>query len=215
MSEKYLEPYREAADKHGSDFEVTLWANRQTQEVRFDVFMEMCYLGGKRILDAGCSRGDFGAYLLKKGIGGWHKKGGYVGVDGLEEVIAYAKEREIFAGSEAEFVCGDLVADPEVMRVGEPQVVVISGTLNTMSDAEVYKVLEGAWAGASETLLFNFLSDQVAKGTPKQGWPARRLPTLDLLRWAFEKTPLVNMRQDYFEHGHDATIMMVKAKQAK
>ncbi|QQE12640.1 methyltransferase domain-containing protein [Planctomycetota bacterium] len=199
----YLEPYREATGKHGSDFKVTLWANEKTQQLRFRVFCEMCYMGGKRVLDAGCSRGDFATYLNERKI----EYAKFVGVDGLDEVIEFAKGRGI---REAEFYAGDFVADGGLLGKGDPQIVTISGTLNTMSDEEAIRVLESAWAGASETLLFNFLSDKVSSKAQKQGWPARRLPTVKLLEWALSKTPLVAYRQDYFENGHDATIMMIK-----
>ena len=35
-----------------------------------------------------------------------------------------------------------------------------------------------------------------------------RLPTMQLLDWALQKTPNVQLRKDYFPHGHDATILM-------
>ena len=53
----YLRPYERSQEQHGSAFEVTLWASRASQTLRFEVFTRMCQLAGKRILDAGCSRG--------------------------------------------------------------------------------------------------------------------------------------------------------------
>ena len=59
----YLQPYRESAETHGTEFEVTLWANRRAQLLRFEVFAQMCDMSGKRVLDAGCSRGDLATFL--------------------------------------------------------------------------------------------------------------------------------------------------------
>ena len=200
----YLGPYREAADVHGADFGVTLWASEQSQRRRFEVMTRMVYMPGKRVLDAGCSRGDFAAYMLERGVA----YGRYIGVDALEDVIAYARSREL---PRAEFHVGDLVNDARLWRAGRPQIVAISGTLNTMDDEAVMTVLESAWEAASQTLVFNFLSDCCGPKAPPQFDAARRLDTIGLLRWAMRQTWAVQFRQDYFEHGHDATIVMRKA----
>ncbi len=88
--------------------------------------------------------------------------------------------------------------------------VAISGTLNTMDDDEVKRVLEAAWDAAGETLIFNFLSDRAGPKAPPQLDPARWLDTTLLLEWATGKTWAVQFRQDYFPHGHDATVLMRK-----
>ncbi|QDU34605.1 hypothetical protein KS4_26760 [Poriferisphaera corsica] len=203
MRDEYLKPYRKAAQQCGSDFGVTLWANEKTQRLRFQVFTEMCYMAGKRVLDAGCSRGDLAAYLIERELHYAH----YTGIDGIEDVIQFAQNRKL---GNTTFIAGDFVADGSLFKQNDPQVITISGTLNTMSDKEALRVLDAAWNATSQTLLFNFLSDRVSKDAPKQGWPARRLPALKLLDWALSETPLVSYRQDYFPNGHDATIMMAK-----
>ena len=50
-SDPYLDPYRDYHDEHGSDFGVTLWASPESQRLRFDVFTQMCFMTGKRVLD--------------------------------------------------------------------------------------------------------------------------------------------------------------------
>lgn len=198
---KYLEPYRQSHARHGAEFPVTLWASPQSQELRFRVFTEMCFLAGKRILDAGCGRGDLAAYL-------WHRQilyERYIGIDALEEVIVYARSRNL---PRAEFHAGDILLDPTVLRIGQPQVICISGTLNTMTLEAATQVLENAWAAAEETLLFNFLSARCAAAAPRQEEPVHRMDPLYFLDWALKKTSQVQFRQDYFPHGHDATICM-------
>lgn len=203
MSDKYLEPYRESAERHGTDFGVTLWADEGTQRLRFKVFAQMCPFAGKRILDAGCSRGDLAAYLIEHDIAYEH----FVGVDGLDQVIEYANGRGL---ANSEFHAGDFLRNPGLLSVGEPDVICISGALNTMTDSHVQQVLESSWSAAREVLMFNFLSNRAGSGAWLQLGPARRLDTFKLMDWALSKTWCVSFRQDYFKHGHDATILMRK-----
>lgn len=199
----YLKPYRKAQAAYGVDFDVTLWASETTQRKRFEVFRDMLFLRGKTLLDAGCSRADFAAFLLEHGV----EYGKYVGVDGIEEVLAYARDRKL---PRAEYYHGDLVTGPALLTIGPPEVTVISGTLNTMKLGAATKLLDKAWAGCTQTLAFNFLSDRCDPRAPRQAYPARRLPAMKLFDWALRKTWDVRYRQDYFPMGHDATIVMHK-----
>ncbi|MFW5683204.1 MAG: hypothetical protein ACOC1G_09395 [Phycisphaeraceae bacterium] len=199
----YLKPYRKAQTVYGSDFDVTLWASETTQRKRFEVFRDMLPLTGKIVLDAGCSRADFAAFLLQHGV----EYGKYIGVDGIEQVLAYARDRDL---PRAEYYHGDLVTDRDLLAIGPPEVTVISGTLNTMKYGAAVKLLEHAWAGCTQTLAFNFLSDRCDTRAPRQAYPARRLPAMRLFDWALKKTWDVRYRQDYFPFGHDATIVMQK-----
>jgi SAM-dependent methyltransferase len=201
--DEYLDPYREAQGDMGHEFGVTLWANTKSQERRFKVFTQMCYLPGKSILDAGCSRGDFAAYLEKRDI----EYGKYVGIDGLAEVIDYANQRGL---ARAQFHAGDFVADPSLLSIGDPQVITFSGTLNTMDDRTAMTLLDAAWEACSQTLLFNFLSIRSTTDRREELGPAHRLDPLKYLDWAMTRTPAVQLRQDYFKRGHDATIKMCK-----
>jgi SAM-dependent methyltransferase len=201
MPDDYLDAYRDAQDDFGNDFGVTLWANTRSQERRFKVFTQMCYLHGKRILDAGCSRGDLADYLIRQGV----EYESYVGIDGLPEVIDYANRRGL---PRAKFHAGDFVADPSLLAIGSPQVVTFSGTLNTMDDGTAMKLLDAAWDACSETLLFNFLSTRSSTDRREELGPARRLDPLKYLDWAMQRTGAVQLRQDYFKRGHDATIKM-------
>lgn len=203
MIDPYLEPYRQAHGAHGAGFGVTLWASRKSQRLRFKVMAEMAALKGKRVLDAGCSRGDFAAYLLDHNI----DFARYIGVDGLAEVIEHARERHL---PRTEFLSGDFVADGSLLGYDKPQIIAISGSLNTMDDATVLATLQAAWGHCEEALIFNFLSDRAGAGAVKQQYPARRLSTMGLLDWAIVRTWSVAFRQDYFAHGHDATILMNK-----
>ena len=203
MHDAYLQPYREAQKSYGESFDVTLWASPESQRLRFAVMTRMADLAGKRVLDAGCSRGDFAAYLLEHGIEYRH----FTGLDGLESVIDFATGRGL---ARSRFVTGDFVHDRSLLATDRPDVVTISGSLNTMDPATATQVLASAWSACGEALIFNFLSDRAGAKAPPQTDPAHRLPTLALFDWALQQTPLVRFGQDYFPHGHDATIAMFK-----
>jgi SAM-dependent methyltransferase len=203
-SDEYLDPYRRAQARHGAQFPVTLWASPRSQARRFEVFTRLCQMKGKRVLDIGCSRGDLAAYLVGRGIG----FASYTGVDALPEVVAYARGRGL---ERCTFQCGDVLREPELLALGQPEVICISGTLNTMKkNAQVYAVLTAAWAATGQALLFNFLSDRVGPEAAPQVGAVRRFDTLRLLDWALKRASQVAFRQDYFRHGHDATILMRK-----
>lgn len=201
MDDAYLEPYRELAKVHGTQFGVTWWADEGTQRLRFDVFVHMYSFDGRRVLDAGCNRGDFAAYLIQEGIAFEH----FVGIDGLDGVIGYAAGRGLI---NSEFRVGDFIRAPELLTLGDPQVICISGALNTLSDAHVEQVLESSWNAASDALIFNFLSDRAGPEAWLQLPPVRRLNTMKLIEWAKSKTQYVSFRDDYFDHRHDATILL-------
>ena len=203
MSPDPLRPYRESQRAHGTDFRVTLWANPASQKLRFQTFTQMLFLGDKRILDAGCSRGDFAAFLLERDIA--YRR--FIGVDGVREVIEFAQKRQF---PRSEFHFGDLLADEGLFKIGDPQVICVSGTLNTMTDEQARGFLESAWDAAGEALLFNFLSDRTGPRAVPQHDPARRMDPIKLLEWALGHTWNVVFRQDYFKAGHDATILMRK-----
>lgn len=198
----YLAPYREAAQKHGDAFETTGWVKPDTQALRFRVFTEMFDLTGCRVLDAGCSRGDLAAWLIEHRIEFAH----YTGVDAIENVIEYARGRDL---PRCEFRTGDFITNPSLLRDAAADVVCISGALNTMTDREARATLQPAWDAAGKALLFNFLSDRAGPGATLAD-PARRQDTFGLLDWALQHTARVGFRQDYFDTGHDATILMLK-----
>lgn len=197
----YLQPYQHALDLHGVEFDVTLWASPQTQGRRFQVFTQVVNLAGKRVLDAGCSRGDFAAFLLESRI----EYQSFVGIDGLPAVIEHARARNL---PRCEFLAGDFLTEPALLGHGRPDVICISGSLNTMSEEQALLALEHAWQAAGSSLVFNFLSSRCGPEAPEQDTYSRRLDTMRLLDWALTKTPSVQFRQDYFPAGHDATIAM-------
>jgi SAM-dependent methyltransferase len=199
--EGYLEPYREAVRRFGPGFQSTLWSSREGQHLRFDVMIDLAGLDQRAVLDAGCGSGDLAQHLITRGV----KFLRYVGVDAVAEMIECARQRNLPG---CEFLVADLLDNAAPLRIVKPDVVCISGTLNTMDEDSARRLVRTAFDSAAQGVVFNFLSNRPdeAYGGKDLG-PARRFDTIRWLDWALHLTPRISFTQDYLD-GHDATIMM-------
>lgn len=201
----YLEPYREAVRQHGPGFSATLWSSPEGQRRRFDVMIELaaCELIGHTVLDAGCGTGDLAVHLIQRGV----KFTRYIGIDAVPEVIAAANNRHL---PQCDFHHGDVVHDQSIFTAHHPDVICISGMLNTMDERTARQVVSSAFDAADRTVIFNFLSDRAGPDCLQRDVrPARRFNTVQWIDWALSRTPLVQFTQEYLD-GHDATIVMRK-----
>jgi len=145
----YLEPYERAARQHGAGFGALLWASPATQAARFETICRLADLNGRSVLDVGCGRGDFLDYLVARKI----RVASYTGIEGVPALAGAAREKR---HSGAMIIEADFIAEPHRLFVGA-QVVVISGSLNTMDSDGFYSTLRRAYEAAGEMLVFNFL----------------------------------------------------------
>ena len=164
-AEPYLEPYLRAARQHGGGFSSLLWATPKSQRLRFDAICRIHELSGKSVLDAGCGLADFMEYLLENKIN-------IADYTGLEAVDALADEAEGRNYPGCRIIRADFVRDPAKMFVGA-DVIVFSGSLNTIEDAAFYQTLSRAFDAAAEAVVFNFLSSAALAGRDYLVW--RRL----------------------------------------
>ncbi len=208
---KYLKPYQQAVKSFGTEFEALLWNSEQMQTRRFEAMAETVDLAGRRIADLGAGRADFLAFLVARGI----DYGRFVGVEGVAELNAFCEKRAAKESwREASFLHGDFVDDEllfqRLVRERGIDTFTFSGSLNTFGEKLAKKTLHRAWSAIERTkdgcVLFNFLSDQRRARAESTG-PATRFNTLEMVRWAFERTPLVAVRHDYLG-DHDCLIAM-------
>ncbi|MBL8763349.1 MAG: hypothetical protein JNM07_03670 [Phycisphaerae bacterium] len=202
----YLRPYQRVIDREGATFDALLWTSRASQEARFAALSDMIDLRGAAVVDAGCGMGDFAAWLGARGVAYGH----YTGVDALGALVAAAAERNLPRTS---FLRGDFLVDPGLYgRLCPPakaEIVVFSGSLNTLAFAQMLSALDGAWASCERALCFNVLSDIGPDAGRFASGPARAVRVASLTEWALDRTRLVSLRTDYLE-GNDATIVMRK-----
>ncbi len=207
----YLQPFARAIDLHGATFKATMWNSPRTQEVRFEVLTSMMGLraqGAVRLADVGCGPGALAGWLMRQGF----SPAAYLGIDALPEFIEAARRA---APTWAEFAVGDPLADSSPLRKWQPDWIIISGTLNTMSQEQAELLLEACFDSARVGVAFNFLSDWCSIEQRLAGCgPARRLDTQRLLDLARRHTPRVAFEQRYLD-GHDAAIAAERSSSSR
>lgn len=202
----YLSPYRAAVDRLGPCFETLLWNSPETQRLRFEAITSGIDLSGQVVLDAGCGRADLAVWMRDHAIH-WRR---YIGVDAIPEMLHHARSLSL---PHADFFDVDFITDPKAFAcAGEaPDVIIFSGSLNTIPRAQAARALGRAWRACRSALVFNFLScgdspqpDEAPAGRAQKFSPSA------VFKWAIQHTPDVTMRHDYLE-GRDATVVMRKS----
>jgi SAM-dependent methyltransferase len=183
----YLQPYSIAAERFGGGFGSLLWASPRTQRARFEALARLVDFNGRSVLDLGCGRCDFLEYLLSRSI--VPKR--YVGVEAIAALVETAREK-VFAN--AEVIDGDFVKNPQLMEISA-DVVVFSGSLNTLEPEMFRSAVHSAFTAAGQMLAFNFLSTPLLAGKPFLHWyqPA------DVVKLCRELTPDVSYLTDYLD----------------
>jgi SAM-dependent methyltransferase len=162
----YLMPYHEAREQGVKGFQALLWSSREGQAVRFEMIARNVELAGRTILDVGCGRADLLTHLLARGTVPAH----YTGLEVMPAAIRSARRRRL---ERCRIVAGDFVREPETMAVGA-DVVIFSGSLNTLSRPQFHNALKAAWASAGRALAFNFLSSRFWCGEDWLTWHHRK-----------------------------------------
>lgn len=203
---RYLEPYREAVRAHGPGFEALLWRSQEYQVKRFQILAEACRPTGRVLADLGAGRGDLLEYLQAVD----QAPSGYVGVEGISELVEPAQKRF----SDSSWVIADFVSDKglfdRLVREFGVSVVVFSGSLNTLDERTAMVVLDRAWDALHRldgaVLAFNFLSSAGRKRRESTG-PANRFHSGNVFKWAQRASGHMLFRQDYLG-PHDATVAL-------
>lgn len=198
-AEPYLLPYLRAADKHGAAFPSLLWASPDTQAARFDAIERLGNLHGKSVLDVGCGRADLLKFLLGRGV----RPADYIGIEAVEDLAA-AAEVNCRRLPDAAVIRADFVRDPAKMFVGA-DVVIFSGSLNTLDEIELDRTIRRAFDAAAQTLIFNFLCHSYLAGASYLRWHRSD----DMIAFARQLTPHIRTLDDYL-HG-DFTIALHKS----
>jgi len=162
----YLYPYHEAREQGAKGFNALLWSNREGQRLRFEAIARIFPLADRKILDVGCGRADLLGHLLEQGIVPAH----YMGLDQVPATLRSARRKRY---PQCEILpAADFVREPERLQVGA-DVVIFSGSLNTLSRPRFYRTLRAAWEASGQCLVFNFLSSRFWCGEDWLYWHRR------------------------------------------
>lgn len=201
----YLSPYRCAVDRMGPCFEALLWNSPETQRLRFQAITTGIDLSQCVVLDAGCGRADLAVWMRQQGIH-WRR---YIGVDAITEMLEHARSLSL---PHADFYHADFITDDRAFMCGgeAPDVIVFSGSLNTIPRSLGAKALARAWRDCRTALVFNFLSSGDEVTEESEAGRAQKYAPQAVLKWALQHTRDVSIRHDYMQ-GRDATIFMLKS----
>ena len=199
-ADSYLQPYLDAAAAHGGTFPALLWASPATQRVRFDAIRRSVDLHGKSLLDAGCGRADLLGFLLEKKV----VPSDYIGLEAVEELAATALRRGY---RNATILRADFVKEPVRLFAGA-DVLVFSGSLNTMASATFFATLRRAYDAAAEAVVFNFLCSAELAARDYLVWHRAD----EVLNFCRSICPQVRALRDYLKG--DCTVTLMKEPRA-
>ena len=188
----------------GPGFEATLWQNRESQTLRFDVALGLINVTGTRVADLGCGTGDLVGHMQNREI----RPSAYLGIDAQPEMIELAGKNH--DDPTLTFLTLDIVSDHVTLNSWKPDVCIISGTLNTMPEKMAWRMVAASYESARIGVVFNFLSNRHHERFRQRDLrPARRFNTVRWLERCMRLSSRVAFRQDYLD-GHDATIAILK-----
>jgi hypothetical protein len=135
------------------------------------------------------------SFLLERGVA----PADYIGIEAVSDLADAAEARH----PQATIIRADFVREPARMFVGA-EVVVFSGSLNTLEGPAFFETVRRAYDAAGEALVFNFLSSSILAGQVYLFWHSPQ----DVLRFARGICADVRLRQDYLPG--DCTACLVK-----
>jgi precorrin-6B methylase 2 len=181
----------------GSEFGSLLWASPRTQAARFDAICRLAEMGGKKVLDVGCGRGDLMDFLMERGSG----PSEYIGIEAVDELAAAAMRKK---WANVQIVQCDFVREPQRMNVGA-DVVVFSGSLNTLEEAQFEISLRQGFEATGDAMVFNFLSAASLASAEWLRWH-HRSSLMEMVRGWGQRS---EMLEDYLDG--DCTIAVYKS----
>jgi SAM-dependent methyltransferase len=162
---KYLQPYLNAAQRHGAGFSSLLWATPKSQAVRFAALARSCRLQDKVVLDVGCGRADFLDFLLQEGI----QPASYIGLEAIAPLADAAEQKHHPC---ARIIRGDFVRDPGLLDQNA-DAIIFCGSLNTLDKFQFIQAMEMGWRFTRCQLAFNFLCSPALAAAPHLVWHSK------------------------------------------
>lgn len=186
--------YIASLKKHGITPQGLHWFNKESQETRFDLILEMLPSSLEEIslADAGCGFGDFYHYIQKRS----QKLKNYIGIDALQEMCAITHERTNCSTFHKD-ICKD--------ELPQADYYISSGAMNILSPFETQLFIQNCYKASKYGFVFNILYGDIQSKT-------YNYITLDTLK-TIAKT--LGVREFFFREGYmdgDITVAFFKEK---
>ena len=136
--------YLASLKKHGINARGVNWVSQETQELRFDIILDMLPRDIDTLVDAGCGFGDFHQYLQNKNI--QCKK--YTGIDSLGTMCAIASKN-----TKQEIILADITKD----RLPFAEYYICSGAMNILNSFETHLFIKNCLQSSEKAFIFNIL----------------------------------------------------------
>ncbi|MEA2100122.1 MAG: class I SAM-dependent methyltransferase [Campylobacterota bacterium] len=142
-SEKF---YTSAIEVHGTTAKGLNWHSKETQNIRFDVILDMLpnNLDSITIGDAGCGFGDFYFYMQKKN----KTPKEYIGIDSLLDMYSIASEKT---------GCEIIMADICIDELPKTSYYICSGAMNVLDEFETHLFIRNCFESSEIGFIFNIL----------------------------------------------------------
>jgi len=140
-SEKF---YLSSIKKHGSQPQGVNWVSKKTQELRFDIILDMLPNNIDSLVDAGCGFGDFYTYSQKKNTS--IQK--YTGIDSLHKMCTIANKK-----TKQEILLADITKD----KLPFSQYYICSGAMNILNTFETHLFIKNCFNSCQKAFIFNIL----------------------------------------------------------
>jgi len=140
-SEKF---YLSSIKKYGINAQGVHWISKESQELRFDIILDMLPTKINTLVDAGCGFGDFYQYLQHKNI--QCKK--YTGIDSLHKMCSIASKN-----TQQEIILADIIKDPLPFA----EYYICSGAMNILNSFETHLFIKNCLQSSQKAFIFNIL----------------------------------------------------------
>ena len=138
--------YTSAIELYGTTAKGVNWHSKRTQEIRFDIILELLPKNIKdfSIVDAGCGFGDLYLYMLKKK----KEPKEYIGIDTVVDMYSIASEQ-----TGKEIIIADITKD----SLPRADYYVCSGAMNVLNEFETHLFIQNCFSTCREGFIFNIL----------------------------------------------------------
>ena len=140
-SEKF---YLASIEKYGVNAKGVNWVSQETQELRFDIILDMLPKNINTLVDAGCGFGDFYQYLQNKNI--QYTK--YTGIDSLHKMCTIASKN-----TKQEIILADITKD----KLPFAEYYICSGAMNILNTFETHLFIKNCLQSSQKAFIFNIL----------------------------------------------------------